>query len=219
MTDDPGHLSWDDLQRDLEATQAVQQRLDAFFSAVPDAHRRWLASHPGRVRVRGPAPTDLGYRLIKRCTQETQVRYATLLAQEASLPGHLDYGFLICPACTIVESVLDQWVVTPASGIVASLIAALRFEEADRGSANSLERWAAKPVPTTLGLESILLLALRRGWEHEVAPVKEFLKARFTVEYHQLLLSKELGRCLERLRTRYRNVSCHSTPVTFDASA
>src|SRR5262249_5578123 len=66
-------------------------------------------------------------------------------------------------------------------------------------------------IPTTIGIASIVLLALRRGVEQGRGPISEFLAAHFGPAYRELLASKGLGRCLDRIRVRLRTPACHGT--------
>src|SRR5262249_36097839 len=120
---------------------------------------------------------------------------------------------LIGPACQILESELDRLLIAPARGIAGSLVAALHVARKDRPQAQILEKWASGQVPPTIGTGSLVLLALRRGREQRLGPILELLAARFEPGYEVLLASKQLGQCLDAIRTRFRNPTCHGTAV------
>src|SRR5205807_253507 len=116
-----------------------------------------------------------------------------------------DFGCLVNPACTILEAELDRLLTEPGRAIAASLVAALRVNTKDDTQAAILEKWAGRAVPTTLGIQSVVLLALRRGREHGLDAVTRFLADRFQRPYADLLGSKKLEACLNVVRTRFRN--------------
>ena len=62
-----------------------------------------------------------------------------------------------------------------------------------------------------------MLLALRRGGEQGDTELLETLAARFRPRYTDLLLSRKLGACLDKIRNEYRNKVSHTTE-TFDLS-
>jgi hypothetical protein len=64
-----------------------------------------------------------------------------------------------------------------------------------------------------IGTISLLLLALRRGCEHRIEPVLEFLDTRFAPGYRALLISKKLGQNLDVVRKEFRNPACHGTRI------
>jgi hypothetical protein len=79
------------------------------------------------------------------------------------------------------------------------------------GPAEILRKWALREIPTTIGVHSIVLLALRRGLATISPPIAEFLAGRFKPAYADLLVTGELGKCLDRIRTRFRNPACHGS--------
>jgi hypothetical protein len=147
-----------------------------------------------------------------------QVRFATLLYVESQFPPHLDHAQLIAPASCLLESELDRLVATPGLSVVDRLIAALRASKKNQGQAETLERWAAGEVPTMLGIITNVLLALRRGIEQQSDPIRQFLAARFSPVYLDLLQGKHLDPCLNRINSGYRIPACHGLKV-FDAAA
>jgi hypothetical protein len=138
-----------------------------------------------------------------------QRRFETLFHVEETLRPDDDYGYLIVPACQILEPELDRLFIESAGGIAKSLIAALQVTKKDRPIADSIEKWADDQVPTTIGIGSLVLLALRRWVEHRLNSVLEFLETHFKPDFARLLASKQLGRCLDAIRNRYRNPACH----------
>src|SRR5262249_26970739 len=86
----------------------------------------------------------------------------------------------------------------------------------DREPAEILASWAAQKTWTVLGVESILLLALRRGCEQGNPAVQGFLETHFAPDYQALIRSKPLGQVLDQIRTQ-RNDIVHRG-VIFDAA-
>jgi hypothetical protein len=64
-------------------------------------------------------------------------------------------------------------------------------------------------MPTTIGMQSLILLALRRGCERENGQVCKFLGDRFSSRYTRLLVDKKLDVCLNKIRDQFRNPACH----------
>jgi hypothetical protein len=206
--------TWNDVLYELEGVQASHARVAGFFQSAPRAVRT-LAPQPAAPR-RGLS--DRGADLVACCAGMNQIRFATLLHIEGGFPAQLDHAQLIAPACCILESELDRLVATPALSIIESLIAALRNSEKNGDQAATLSRWAEGDIPTTLGLATCVLLGLRRGIESGSQPIQEFLGARFSAVYRELLGNKKLDRCLNRINAQYRIPACHALKV-FDASA
>ena len=213
MSDERSVPDLDDILYELEGKKKAEGRIAQFFAgATPAVIRRSFRV----IESKGPQPL-VGRTLLTRCPINTQKRFETLLFVEEKLPPDDDHGYLIGPACQILESELDRLLMAPARGIAESLIAALRVAKKDRPRAEVLEGWASRQIPTTIGIGSLVLLALRRGWEQGMDPVIEFLSSHFGPGYRDLLTSKGLGRCLDAVRNQFRNPTCHGTAV-FDAT-
>jgi hypothetical protein len=218
MSDEPGVTSLDDILYDLEGTRKADGPCSMFFAREAEAIPR---GHTGRTTRGGSssgAEPPAGHRLLAPCAPSNRKRFETLLYFEEKLRPDDDHGYLIGPACQILESELERLLSAPVHGIAESLIAALRVAGKDQHQAAILEKWAARQVPTTIGTASLVLLALRRGREQQLRPVLEFLAAHFGPGYQVLLANKELGQCLDLIRTRFRNPACHGT-ATFDPEA
>ncbi len=207
-------LGLDEIDRDLEGTARSHDQVAEFFAREQDAVRGWHVRRAGRVRTRGTGQSGAGQRFIARCPADTQRRYQTLLYFEEKARPQDDHAILIAAASQILEAELDHLLTKPARAVVDSLIACLQ-QRKDRKPAATLERWAARQIPTTIGIQINVLLALRRGCEQRCVPVLEFLAENFWPRYVDLLISKKLGACLDRIREGYRNPACHGT-ATFD---
>ena len=164
MSQEHGHFRWSDIQEDLDSTSAATRLLAEF-----DAGRR----HPVRTRGRfdvslgltpNETPVGAGRRLIARCGKDTRERYETLLDLEEWFRPDREHGILILQACLMLEGELDRLLTAPARGLAACLIDALEAGDGSREQAAILRKWAAGS-PTTIGVQSIVLLALRRGCE------------------------------------------------------
>jgi hypothetical protein len=220
MSDEPGITTLDDILYDLEGTRKAEGPCADFFAtaveAIPGGSARRMM-RGGSLRGAGPpVGAGAGHSLLARCAPLNRRRFETLLYFEEKLRPEDDHGYLIGPACQILESELDRLLTAPAQGIAVSLIAAMQVARKDRQQAEILEKWAAGQVPTTIGIGSLVLLALRRGHTQRLGPVLEFLAAQFGPGYEPLLASKALGQCLDLIRTRFRNPACHGT-AAFDA--
>jgi hypothetical protein len=215
MTDESAISSLDDIRYDLEGLTKLAARL-------PDC---W-ADDPAVVRTRGgptPEATGLGdrdrpgtgQRLIAGCQEANRRRFSTLLRLERSFLAGEDHACLIGPACLILESETDRLLTSPARVVAGELVESLRRDRRDHRQADILRAWAERQVPATIGVASLILLALRRGCESEDHPLARFLSSHFRPRYAELLMSKKLGRSLDRIREGFRNPACHGT-CTFD---
>jgi hypothetical protein len=204
--------SLEDIAYDVAGTDRAAGQLAEFFAARPaDMPKR-------RVRTRGVVALGMGRKLLQQCPKDAQTRYETLLYFEGQLPPEKDHGFLIGPACQILEGELNRLLAVPARGIAERLVAALQIRKQDRQQAEILADWAAQKIPTTIGVMVLVLLALRRGCEHGDAAITEFLAAHFKPRYADLLRSKKLGACLDAIRTDFRNPVSHGAAI-FDPAA
>jgi hypothetical protein len=215
---EPGLLGWSAIEDDLKSAQEFKARIadlpkDGGERASRSAERG-RRTRGGAVRTRGEAASS-GPKWLRRSSESNQVRYATLQHFEANLPPQLDHGILMGLASQIVETELDRLLATPALAIAPSLIEALKQKKKDREPAEILESWAAKEKWTALGIESIILLALRRGCDQGIPAVREFLETHFLPDYEALVRSKPLGQCLDQIRTQ-RNAIVHKGAL-FDA--
>jgi hypothetical protein len=209
MSEETTIASIDDIYQDLESTNRARDRLADFFARKPEVVGDGGLCGRSRAATRGGAQPGVGHRLISRCPADTRKRYGSLLHFEEKARPQEDYSILIAAACQIVEAELDQLLTVPAFAIAAGLASALRPQAKDRKQAEILERWAAQEVPTTIGIQVTVLLALRRGCEQGVVPVVEFLAEHFLPRYVELLTSKKLAACLDTIRRVYRNPASH----------
>jgi hypothetical protein len=215
MTEDDLIIGLEDLERDLDGTHKVEARLAAFFRG---------GKRP-RVRTRGSRPeppppaaaAGIGGRLMAGCPAETQRRYRTLVQIEPTMPPDGDHGILIAAACAILEAELRRLLADHARPIVGPLIAALSTVKR-KDPAEILARWQRGATPTTMGVLSVLLFALRRGCEQSLPEITRFLASRFRPHFVDLLRSKKMDAALEVIRTRFRNPADHAEDV-FDAAS
>jgi hypothetical protein len=211
-----GTVGLSDIEEDIAATHQGQARIASFFPHAAESAR------PIRTRggPLGLARTPLlrsAHDLVARCAEETQKRCRTLLHFEANFPEGGDHGFLIGPACQIVEAELDRLLSGPAERVAGHLAEALKSQRKDRGLAEVLEKWASKGLPTTLGVQVGVLVALQRGCEQRIEGIEDFLASRFQARYVELLASKKLATCLDIVRRDFRNPVSHGQ-ATFDAA-
>lgn len=167
--------------------------------------RRFVRS----VRIDAQEALKPGRELVKACGQTTLRRFETLLHVERYFHSEGDYGYLIGPACQILESELDRLLASPAREIATDLAEALRRADPRTRQALVLEKWAAREIPTTIGTEWLILFSLRRGLEHRVGRIEEFLDDMYRPRFSRLLASKLLDSCLDAIRSDYRNPACH----------
>src|SRR5262249_35044606 len=139
-----------------------------------------------------------------------QRRYATYVWMEDLFRTRQggDYGFLISPACQILEEEVQDLLLGPARAIAGELGAALGAKSPDK--VPLLEPWA-NGKPATLGTVSVVLLALRRGQQAGVPAVREFLEGQFRHPFVELLAANGVAPCLDRVREAFRNPACHGT--------
>jgi Domain of unknown function (DUF4384) len=216
MIDEPGRLGWGEIEEDLEAAKQFKERLLEVFREDRERATRSLERARATRAATGGEPSGVGRELIWQSSTNNQLRCATLRHLEKTFPASLDHGILIGLASQIVETELDRLLATPALAIAPSLIEALSQKKKDREPAETLESWAAKKTWTVLGIESILLLALRRGCEQCIPAVYEFLEAHFTRGYQALVSQKSLGQCLDQIRNQ-RNAIVHRGAI-FDGA-
>jgi hypothetical protein len=207
--------SLDDILYDLEGSRSAEAAIAEFF-ATPKVGVRTRGTRGSADAL--PRGEGLGRRLIARCAADTWKRYETLLFLEPLFPPGGDHGCLIGPACQLIETELHRLLTQPAHDIAEHLVAALQANEKERKQGELLGQWAAGEIPATFGTACLVLVALQRGWEQRREPVRAFLAAHFNPRYTDLLASKQLGACLDTVRTHFRNPACHGK-ATFDGTA
>jgi hypothetical protein len=206
MNHEPGLLGWSEIEEDLSAAERFQESLSGVFQEDRvRATRSMEQARATRLTIRGEQ-AETGRDLIWRCSAKNQLRCETLRDLERNLRAHLDHGILIGLASQVVETELDRLLATPALAIAPNLIEALRQQKKDCEPAEILESWAAKQTWTVLGIESILLLALRRGCDQGIPAVQSFLETHFTPGYQVLVRSKPLGQCLDQIRIQRNDI-------------
>lgn len=173
------------------------------------ASRAYRSAASGEMPLPANPRPGSGARLMAGCDAANLSRYRGLLLFESVFPKDGDHGQLIILACQVFESILEQILAAPAHELGEPLLAGMKSKRKNRKQVEILEKWLAGVVPTTIGVHSLLLLALRRGLESEVSIVQDFIAARFQEGYSAKLLSKGLGRAIDRLRQEFRNPACH----------
>lgn len=212
--------SLDEVEFDIEGTRKALARFREYLvenvgppgPGTPGVRTRGLPPGPPL------APGQGGRRLVERCGENVRRRFETLLHFESTFPPELDHAYLIGPACQILESVLERVVLGPTRRLAGPLAEAVRSKKRDRGRAEILEAWGAGRVPSTIGVGTLVLLALRRGRDLRLGPIVEFLQTAFEPDYQALLASKGLDHSLEVIRRRFRNPASHGS-ATFDAAS
>jgi hypothetical protein len=217
MTAGPIDISRADILDDLAASRRAAGRVASFFTG---AVKPPAGGTEREVKRKGPPEperdrAESGKGLIGACGPETQDRFSNLLYFEGRFPPHHDHAFLIAPACQIVEQELDRLVATLARPISDRLVAALEPEHPHQ--AEILLGWAEGQISTTLGIETLVLLALRRGYAQGCDAIRRFLGDHFLPGYVELLCGEGPLPGLEIIRSRYRNPACHGWG-RFDAS-
>jgi hypothetical protein len=206
----------------MEALRGVTDLKDILYdlegSERREAQVRCVSTRGGRrlrdleVRpapVTGTAVGAVGEQFVARRPPELRGRYHTLFMMEGQFGPADEYAFLIGPACQVLETELNALLAEPARARAADLAAALAASKDNRKQAPILEEWGAGRVHTTIGIASLVLLALRRGLEQESPAVGEFLDDHFRPGFRELLRGKALGSTLDRVRETYRNPACH----------
>jgi len=128
------------------------------------------------------------------------------------MPSDGDHGILIAAACAILEAELRRLLADPVRPIAGHLVAALGAVQRNQ-PAEILARWQRGTTPTTLGVLSIILFALRRGSEQALPEIARFLATRFRPRFADLLRTGKVNATLELIRTRFRNPADHAERV------
>src|SRR5262249_32751477 len=92
-----------------------------------------------------------GLELLRGCGDRALRRFQTLLHLERYFHPQGDFGYLISPACQLLESEFNRQLAIPARRIAGDLIEALRRTDPRSKQAAILEKWTANQVPTTIG--------------------------------------------------------------------
>jgi Domain of unknown function (DUF4384) len=199
-------VTLDDVRAELQGDARARELALHVFAGSPSRRvTRDLVVAPARTQSAGVS----GRRLIQRCAVDTKRRYRTLLGFEPTFPPQDDHAFLIVPACWILEAELHRGVTGPAREIAPALVSALAASKKSRKQAEVLSAWANETIPPTLGVTSLVLLALRRGCQQESLEVEGFLRDSFQPPYATVLRSKTPGQELNRIRESFRNPACH----------
>jgi hypothetical protein len=202
----PAAITWEQIEDEINSLGAWERRLGDFEAHIPRALAALTPSSvapPGAMRGAGPA----GCGLLNRLAPANRDRYETILYFERRWGDRTDYEWLIGPACWVLESELARLLAAPARAVVPDLLAALDHA-GDAGPARLLEKWVKTGI-TTMGVECLLLLALRRGCEQGLPSVLGLLAEQFEPSYTGLLQDKRLGHCLDVVCGRFRNKACH----------
>ncbi len=224
MSDEIAVRGPDDILHDVRGAETASRRIDAFLGPPAAPAKAAGGSAVLRAaRAAAPAaastalPSRAGRRLLVRCPENTRKRYFTLLAVEEGFSSLEDYSVLISLACQILEAELERLVAGPARALADVLAAVLDEDKKARSRAEAVAQWGAGKLPTTIGVEVMVLLALRRGSARGVPQVGHFLQTHFTPRYAELLTGSNLVAGLNDLRDRFRNPACHGTQC-FDAA-
>jgi hypothetical protein len=190
----------DDINYEAEGTAKAAGRLAAFDSSRTDArtasklHERYLGSFTYPLTLsRREAKGYSGRALISQCGQATRIRYRTLLCVEASFPPDSDFGFLIIPACQILETEINRVLLQPAKGFGRALVSSLSASGEYSKQTEILKKWLRGEIPTTIGLASLVLLALRKWWEQAPDLVLNELSSTIGINLGVATQSKRLG--------------------------
>jgi hypothetical protein len=211
MTEPGGIRDIGDILYDLEGTRRQAEWVEGVFSGGR------AAIGPARdVTVRARSREDQGLRavgppgdeLISCRPMDVRTRYRTVLRLESGFSTDLDHGCLIAAACQILENELSQLLIEPARAVGGALVRALD-DAGQVKQAEILQGWADRRVPTTIGIASLVLLALRRAVEGADREIGDFLVDRFRPDFLPADQPVAWGGTLDRVRESFRNPACH----------
>jgi hypothetical protein len=148
--------------------------------------------------------------LPSHCPAEVQGRYQVLLHFERTFISDHDHGPVIFAGCQLLESELARLVTNPLQPHAAALLDVLRQAGPDSNRLAVLQAWADGTAPATLATHGLVLLALRHACLRNHPALLAFLRERFAPGYLVLLGGQAMERCLNMIRTRYRNPASHS---------
>jgi hypothetical protein len=212
MSEPQGVTGFDDIHHDLEGASRRAAWVERYASEAraPDLKRNLeVRLRPKSAAPAAVAPAGLrGEQFVAGRPPELRARYQTLFCLEALYGVDLDFGFLIASACQVLEAELEQLLMTPARGIGGALAGVLASEGKSKQSA-ILADWAEGKLAATIGMASLVLLALRRGLAAGDGVCRDFLARHFRAGYASLIAAGGLGPALDRLREGFRNPACH----------
>jgi hypothetical protein len=206
MPEPAGVSSLDDILRDERGSWLRAVSVERCCSDLGSPPRQFRDIRP-TATVPTARPGATGSDLVQLRPASRRVRYQTLLHLENQHRVDLDFGYLIASASHILESELTDALTAPAQRIAPSLMQALH-DAGKPKQAEVLEAWAAGRPPT-IGIASLVLLALRYGATKGDEACAQFLTHHFRPGYAPLVAGGQMGRCLDRLRERFRNPACH----------
>lgn len=218
MSEHLGVTSLEDVLYDAEGTTRAETHSLILPSSAraSHAHRDLQINVPPPKQKPGADVDHAGERLVARRSIELQDRYQALFWLEERFPGSWDHSYVIASACQVLEMELSQLLVQPAQEIATELVDALHSHGKNQKQTEVLKAWSERKVPATIGIASLILLALRRALEQSRDKVSDYLCNHFRPSYQRLLANKKFGACLDRIREKYRNPACHGT-ATFTA--
>ena len=194
---------------ELEGSRNAEHLLSGFERRGTVSRERSIGEMQAQPLV--PSIRGRGRRLLASSAEGARHRYETLLSIELTLPIFADFGLLIILASLILEEELHRLIVGPAETILRRLIEVLRRSDRHRRQAAILEEWSQGNFKATLGVTSLVLLALQRGLESSDVAIETFLEARFRMPYSTMVATGCLGKCLDAIRENFRNPACHGT--------
>src|SRR5947207_3166769 len=107
---------WEDILYDLEETRKAEPRIAEFFERGAELPEAIRGGTRGGLAFEGRVPEEAGQALISRCDPVTRRRYNTLVYFEADFERSsldADFGYLIGPACQILELELGRLLADP----------------------------------------------------------------------------------------------------------
>jgi hypothetical protein len=220
MSEPSEEIRVDDLVWEQQGTELARERRDRFFREGGPRLRDIQVSASANRR----APASLaGSQLVQRRPTALQAKYETLCRKEPHFGPQDEYGMLVSPASLLLETELDELLMKPALDVAPHLAAVFKDNKKEREKSEMVDAWATGRFHATLGVASVVLMALRRGREQKVAAIGEFLERHFRPEYVALLDVNQLAPCLDAIRVKYRNPACHGKdqsgkPVAFTAA-
>jgi hypothetical protein len=202
-------LTPDDLARDLEAERRAPALLAGLARPARPVRTRGASPAPPPPTLAGPG--GVGRELSGRLPPDSQLRYRTLIDQEAKIAPDSDRGILIVYACQFLEGELRRLL---ADRLLHSDLPLRESLDPDRHAIprDIIDKWRQPPRTTTFVTLSTLLFALRQCVEPG-RPGRDraltFLGRTFEPAFLDLVRGAKLEQCLESIRKHYRNPAAH----------
>jgi hypothetical protein len=94
---------------------------------------------------------------------------------------------------------------------LGSYLVAVLADKGTKSQVEILEKWLKGTLPTTIGISSLAVYAIRKGIEHGSEAVQSFVNSVWNGPLGRGLTTPGFGRNLDLIRGRFRNPACHGT--------